>query len=711
MLTKIILLIILFINFSSGGEILKPIPTSVKPIIDGNLDDDVWKNAVMVTGFRTFIPDFGKVMPESTVVLTSYDKENLYFAFKCFDPDPKTIKAEITNRDNLRPHDWVCINLDSFNDKQTIYGFYVNPLGIQADSKFAAQAEDHGVDFVWYSAGKIHNEGYNIEIQIPFKSIRYKDTNPVTMSVVFERRVSRRSEQATYPALDPKKGYQFLIQMLPMEFSDIEHYTLFELIPSTTLNNKSKLVDSKLVNDVSKNEISLTSKYGITSDLILDATYNPDFSQVEADAGQVDLNLRYGLFFPEKRPFFLEGSEIFNLAGTSHDRMAVHTRTIVNPKVGLKLTGKLSDKSTIASVFAVDELLDGNSNTTGSTATFPIIRYKYSLEDDSYLGGIYTGREMDNHYNRVAGVDGMIRVTPSSFATYQTLFSETKLNDSTENTFGDSYLLSYRYTTRDLDYHIAASNVSKNYSAETGYQTRTGIFSISGGYTPKFYTSSALVKRFDLDFYSVQTKDSFSDLWEYYNSINIKLFVLNNLNFSTRFNYSTEIYNSKIFETSGFNVTGGGQFTKQLNVSLNYRISKSINYSESYQGYNSRINTNITFQPWDQLDANLNATHVAFYKTADNSKIYEYPIFRGKLTYQLNQYFFLRGVAEYNDYKRTLLTDFLSSFTYIPFTTLYVGYGSLYQKNVDDVNNNYSSTEFLEMKRGLFIKASYLWRM
>ncbi|HEX9829760.1 MAG TPA: DUF5916 domain-containing protein, partial [Bacteroidota bacterium] len=448
-------------------EPMRPILVDTAPVIDGKLDDAVWSQAPYVTGFRSFIPDFGKMIPESTVVYMAYDRENLYFAFKCLDPTPSLIKAEITNRDNNRSHDFVCINLDSFNDQQSLYAFYVNPLGIQGDSRYAAGNEDFSVDLIWYSAGEITDEGYTVEIQIPVKSIRYSDNNPVEMTLFFERRVSRRSEHVSYPSLDPNKGYQFLTQMQPIIYQGLEPYSLFEVLPAVTYSQKYIAPQGDLVRDEDKGELSLTVKYGITSNLTLDGTYNPDFSQVEADAGQVDVNLRYGLFFPEKRSFFLEGTEIFSLSATGNAQV-VHTRTIVNPLVGIKLSGKIGERSTLASIYAVDELLDPQSRATGEKAVFPIVRYKYALGEDSYVGGIYTGRELSNSSNRVAGTDGFVRLSASGFVEYQALVSRTTDNTADTQVDGYAFTTVYRNETRDLNIQLGASKLSKDFSADAG---------------------------------------------------------------------------------------------------------------------------------------------------------------------------------------------------------------------------------------------------
>ncbi|HEX9614082.1 MAG TPA: DUF5916 domain-containing protein [Bacteroidota bacterium] len=688
---------------------LEPVRTDSPPVIDGRLDDKVWASAPRVSGFKTFIPDFGKDMPESTHVYMAYDRENLYFAYYCYDPDPSSIKAEVTNRDNIRRHDWICINLDSFNDQQALYGFYVNPLGIQEDSRFAAGGEDIGIDFVWYSAGTIVSDGYIIEVQIPLKSLRYADTNPVEMAVVFERRVSRRSEQATFPPLDPKSGFAFLTQMKPIVYRDVEHYTLLEVLPAMTYRQDFRDEQGTLRRYTDKGEASLTAKYGIMSDLILDATYNPDFSQVESDAGQVDVNLRSGIFFAEKRPFFLEGNEIFNIAGAGRfapDPLiaGVHTRTIENPLVGLKLSGKIGPRSTLASIYALDE-------SAGTSRTHvPIIRFKQALTEDSYLGILYTGRETGTTYNRVIGADGSLRTSPASVLDYNVLYSESKDTASPSSPSGHSLALGFNYDTRDLQYGVGLNNVSENFMAQTGFLLRSGILAVTGYVTPKIYPESALIRRIDFTLYSSQIQDEFSSSWETFNFLQAQATLPSGVTVRVRGKYSTEIFQGQKFRTDGFLVSGGGQFTREINLNASYDYSNAIYYPASTQGVQNLLTATLIYQPWNQFEARLSITHVSFRRDPDNLTVYEYPIGRARLTYQLNKYLFFRGIAEYNKLRRTLLTDFLVSFTYIPGTVLHAGYGSLYQRSQWQSTAYADVDQFSEFRRGFFFKMSYLWR-
>ncbi len=218
---------------------LRPYKTENPPVIDGKLDDTVWQKAPQVSGFKTWVPDYGKDMTEKTEVYYAYDQENFYVAFRCYDREPDKIKSSVTSRDNIDPDDWVCVNLDSFNDQQSLYVFYCNPIGAQGDATAEGNQEDFNVDMVWFSEGEINQEGYTVEIRIPFKSIRFSHRDPVEMAVIFERKISRHTELGTYPPLDPSQGPNFFTQTVTLLFEDIKHYTLFEVLPAATYSQRS----------------------------------------------------------------------------------------------------------------------------------------------------------------------------------------------------------------------------------------------------------------------------------------------------------------------------------------------------------------------------------------------------------------------------------------------------------------------------------------
>jgi hypothetical protein len=717
---KTILLVLTVFVFAApvlSASLIQPLRTDTPPKIDGSLDDLIWKSAPSVTGFKTFVPDFGIDMPEQTVVYMAYDRENLYFGFKCFDSQPDKIKASIARRDTIRPDDWVCINLDSFNDQQSLYALYINPLGIQTDSRYAGGREDYSQDFVFYSAGKIDDEGYVIEVQLPFKSIRFANKQTVEMGVIFERRISRISTQGTYPALSPEKGMFFLTQMSPVIMHDIKHYTLFELLPAVTMNQRQYAEEGDLNITDRFSDLSLTGKYGITSKLILDVTYNPDFSQVESDAGQVDVNLRYDLYFPEKRPFFLEGKENFNFGGASpHDPLSeiVYTRNIIDPLAGIKLSGKIGAKNTLASLFSLDESPSylGDVDVAGKYAMFSILRYKRALSEDSHIGGFFTSRDLKNHSNRLVGPDGQIRLTPSSILGFHLFYSQTQDDAESDSFSGHALGLDYLYSTRKLDINLAIKEISKNFNTETGYLTRTGLTMVSGSLQPKFYPNTKALQRIDATIYSSQLKDQFSNIWETYNGLYFTFLFLRNTRLSLSADYATEVFLDEKFNISGWRASCFSQITKQFALSLHYNYGKSIYYSEDpYQGKGTRAGSQLTFQPSEKINLDVSLTYADFFRDSDSLKIYDYTILRTRLSYQMNKYLTFRGVVEYNDYNKTLLTDFLVSFLYIPGTVIHLGYGSLYEKTQWVEGEYRESNRFLEMERGLFFKVSYLWRL
>lgn len=718
------LILISGITTAQTREPLKPILTNNPPVIDGKLEDEVWKNAPSVSNFKTFTPDFGKDLSEKTIVYMAYDEENLYFAYKCFDSEPEKIRATVTSRDNIRSEDWICINLDSFNDQQSLYALYVNPFGIQEDSRFTGNTEDIGIDLIWYSAGKMDSDGYSIEVQLPLKSLRYSNTNPVQMSVFFERKISRRAEQGSFPAMDPSQGNAFLTQMQPMFYYDIEHYSLFELLPAITYGEKFSDKGGELTTEKITRDLSLTLKYGITSDLILDGTYNPDFSQVEADAGQIDINLRYSLFFPEKRPFFLEGRENFGIAATTINevdpiRYIVHTRNILNPIGGIKLAGKIGENNTIAAIYAIDEISDPLPG-MGKNTHFPIIRYKRSLNEDSYIGVIVAAEEQKDNFNRVAGLDGQIRLTKASQLEYNGILSQSQnlltsnenLDQSLNEKFGNTFGVKYSYSARDLDMDYAIKNVSEDFRADMGYITRTGITSVAGYVKPKFYPEVESVQRIDVEIFTAQTKDNIYNKWETNNSLSATMFFLGSLNLRLKYSHSNEIFLNEKFRTGGFIASIGGLVSNILNFSIGYRKLNAIYYSNPpFEGKSNVVQAIAIVQPSDKISARIDFIFSDFTRNSDNALLYEYPITRLRLTYQMNKYLFFRGIAEYNKYKKQLITDLLASFTYIPGTVLHFGYGSLYEKT-EWINNSYQPDDnFKEMRRGFFFKASYLWRL
>ncbi len=691
---------------------LRPYKTENPPVIDGKLDDVVWQNAPYISGFKTWLPDYGTEMTYGTEVYYACDQKNIYVAFRCFDSEPEKIKSSVTSRDNIDPDDWVCVNLDSFNDHQSLYVFYCNPRGVQGDSTAEGNQEDFNVDMVWYSEGEINQEGYTVEIRIPFKSIRFFHKDPVEMGVIFERKINRHTELGTYPPLDPAQGPNFFTQTVTLLFEDIEHYTLFEAIPAATYSRRSEQEKGKLISGKGLGDLSLTAKYGITSRLIFDGTINPDFSQVEADAGQVDFNLRYALFFPEKRPFFLEGLEKFHFGGNYGSdplQAVVHTRTIAEPLLGAKLNGKIGAKNTVAAIYAMDKLPEDEPD---DYAHVGIFRYKRTLADDSFIGGFYTGRDRKNGYNQVFGLDGQMRINKSSIFGYHGFLSASKQDAYSSREEGHALGLHYFYNTRNWIIMLGLQDLAEDFRTETGYITRTGITRFRSGIMRMFYPKSSIIKRIDPLVHSSLIHDKPSGLYETNNSLDLRFILPKSTTILFGYRYSTEVWLNERFSTSRARFVASSQFTKKLYFSLNYNYGEKIRYvANPYQGSGHDIIALVTFLPSQKLHLELRLLYSDFTRQTDSRKEFYYTIVRSMNTFQVNKYLFFRAILEYNSFRKQLMTDFLASFTYIPGTVIHIGYGSLYERIRWEEREYRPSNNFLETRRGFFFKASYLWRL
>lgn len=695
---------------ATGGEVITAQKADNPPVVDGILNDEIWTSMPGITGFKTFMPDYGKDLPFETTVWVAYDEENLYYAFRCDDPEPARIKASVDSRDKIRQDDWVCVNLDSFNDQQALYCIYVNANGIQMDTRFAAGKEDIGMDLVFYSAATVDASGYSVEIKLPLKSIRFSNREPVMMAATFERHISRLSVQGTFPPLDPDQGMAFLTQMQQFSYSGVKHYKLFEILPSLTYTNRSSHSEGELRNVENRPDAGLTLKYGITSQLVLDATINPDFSQVEADAGQADANLRYQLFFPEKRPFFQEGNENFQIGAVASSPLdpivtMVHTRNIANPLAGVKISGKAGAGNTIALMYAADRVPEELRDTNGDYSHYPVLRYKRSLGNDGYLGVIATANENRVGSNFVYGADGNIRVNKS------TLFEFHAMGSETDKITGHALGVNLHSEKRNVDWIVTSKAVSDDFVTRTGFIDRTGVTIFTASVTPKFYPESKLFRRVDLSLFSGQLKDNIYGMWETFNSVTLINLLGGTFRTNIRYNYSTEIYNNLKFNTSGIMFMLTGRVGTKLNGTLACRYREGIYYPTSQQGYGSVVSGELRFLPTEKIHTQISVTYQDLISSADDTPLYDYLLIRGRLTYQINKYLFVRSITEYNDYRQSLTTDFLASFTYIPGTVFHIGYGSRYEHREWDGASYTESDRLTEFSRGFFVKFSYLFRV
>lgn len=718
-----ILLLLLFSGMLQAADAADLTRATVAPKIDGVLDDAVWQAAKPWSDFKTGKPDYGLQPSERTEVFMSYDREYIYFGFHCLDSEPARIKTSMARRDNVDSDDWVAVVLDTFDDQQNAFMFMVNPSGIQMDGMLNQDGNANAdYDMVWSSAAKINGDGYTAEMAVPFKSIRYPFKKVLTMGFMAARVIVRKSEQYFFPEFRPDGG-SMLAQMQKITLSDVKYERNYEILPAVTFSQDNAQREGSWVRDRRKFDFSLTGKLGITSDLTLDATYNPDFSQVETDAGQIDVNLRSSLYYSEKRPFFLEGKENFSMAAPMEQDpllAIVHTRAIVDPLLGFKLTGKIGRRDMISFIFALDEFPgleadnDGDEELAGRNAAFAIFRYKRSLQKDSFLGAFYTGREFAGSFNRVLGSDGRFRLTNASFLEFHAFGSLSRNRDSTDNVGGSAMGLRYNYSTRKWYVELGFNDISKNFRTDIGYLSRAGLTTLPALVIHYIYPKSKFFQKIEPFYWGYLARDRFSGLYETGNVFVLRFSMPRQSQLRFDAILGNEVFAGQRFSINAWRIQGYTQIINQLYLEASIRRGDLIYYDpdDPYQGRGTIASLALVFQPLDKLNNTFSLNFADFSRKTDGDKIYDYTIVRNRLTFQFNKYLFLRGIAEYNSYYKKMNVDLLASFTYIPGTVIYIGYGSIYEKTQwrNEEKDYFPANNLLKTRGSFFFKASYLWR-
>jgi hypothetical protein len=704
---------------SGRTEEVVPVLTKAEkpPVIDGVLDDPAWAAGLKYDGFKTFKPDYGKDASQKTEAYIAYDSENFYFAFRCYDNEPSKVKAAMSKRDSIFQDDVVFIVLDTFNDAQSGYSFILNPLGIQGDGMIDVNGNlETSFDAVWYSKGRIDDRGWTVEARVPLQSIRFPGRDVLTWRIMFVRFFTRTSEQVSFPPLDPNYG-SLMGQAQSFQVSGLRYERVIEFIPAATSRVTYERQEARMVRSERtplKDVPSLTGKLGLTSDLTLDGAFNPDFSQVESDAGQIDFNQRYSLYYEEKRPFFLEGNDMWKFAGNVEEgplQAIVYTRTIVDPAFGFRLTGKVTPRDTVAAIYARDNL---PGDEIDAHPDFTIARYKHSLKDDAYIGAFYTGREAGSSFNRVGGFDGRFRLSQTQTASFH-LFGSLSKTPGAASTDADHALgLNYNFSNRKWVIDLGYQDISQDFRVDSGFVYRTGLRRFSAFSMYSIYPRSKFFQKIEPFYWSYQLYDTIYHMWETVNLFTVRFRLPRNT--MVRFDglLANEVYAGQRYDQSGYGFQMESQLAKSVYVQSRVRRTGSTFYdpADPYQGYGTSVMGGLKYQPAAQLDFTLSLSYVDFFRKLDRSKVYDYLILRSRNTFQLNKYLFVRGIVEYNDFYKRMTLDGLISFTYIPGTVVFVGYGSALEKQEWDASlpGFAPSSRFHEMKRGFFFKVSYLYR-
>ncbi len=414
--------------------------------IDGVLDEPVWAKAARLDGFHQYRPVDGRMAEQETIVLVWYSPTAIHFGIIANDTDPGSIRATFTDRDKIDGEDRVRLYLDTFNDKRRAAFFGVNGLGVQEDglrsetgasagSLFGGQ-DDLNVDYLWDSKGRRTEQGYEVEVRVPFKSLQYAGAGPQSWGFNAVRYVQRTAYQDTWTDVR-RANSSFLAQSGTLTgLEGMQRGLVFEAQPFVTAGwAGNRLDDGSFTRDDPEPSVGINLQLATTT-MAFDGTINPDFSQVESDVGLITVNERFALFVPEKRPFFLKGIDLFSTPGN-----LIYTRRIADPYGGAKVTGKVG-RNSIAYLGAVDDFKDADD------AWFNLVRVRRDLGANSVAGLTYTDRVQGGAYNRLLEGDAHIVFAKLYFVEAQYGQSWTNLDDGAGTATDPIWKLAFDRTGR-----------------------------------------------------------------------------------------------------------------------------------------------------------------------------------------------------------------------------------------------------------------------
>lgn len=753
-----------------ANQLQVPIPrieTSVT--VDGVLDEPVWTRAARLTGFSQFQPVDGRPAEEETEVLVWYGPDAIYFGIRATELHGDVVRATRANRDNIASEDHVQILLDTNNDRRLAYLFGVNPLGVQQDGTrsaafgggaggFSATGGgsrninplegnvDLNPDFVWSSRGRLTERGYEVEIRIPFKSLRYQEAAVQDWGIHILRRSQHSGFQDTWaPAV--RANANFLAQAGTLTgLREMRRGLVLEVTPTVTGRLDGTPATPSGWNYDGAGELGGDVRWGIRQNLTLNATVNPDFSQVEADVGQVTLNERFALFYPEKRPFFLDGIELFDTPN-----QLIYTRRIVSPVAGGKVAGKIGGLN-VAALTAVD---DKDFSATGQdTPVFGAVRLRRDLGPSSTLGAVFTTREEGERFSRLGGADLRIYHSRLYYVEVQAVGSWAETGSAVARR-GTLLQADWDRTGRSWGFHYSAKAISPDFEAATGFVNRTGIVQANAFNRLTWYGAEGAL---------IQTAGSFIGIgrtWDYdapgdgaiegSESLSPSAtlrggWLVNGSLARSFFAFDPADYSGYTVATtagtSPFTVPDPerGLWSGSLRLTTpTFRFvtaTASLGWGsvpifrEASPGRSFRAEAALDLRPTQGLRTAVQVTRLTLDRARDGSRYSAETIPRVKLEYQLTPAIFFRAVGQYAARSRSplqdregrlillggeadqgervneLQMDWLFSYRPTPGTLFYFGYGATLHEPEE-----FRFQELRRTRDGFFAKASYLFRL
>lgn len=742
--------------------------------IDGNLDEPVWKCASRLTDFSQYQPVDGRPSAEPTEVLVWYAPDAIYFGIRAREVHGNVVRATHANRDNIDSEDQIQILLDTDNARQIAFLFGVNPYGVQQDGTRSAQfaggaggpsatgggfrtinplegSVDLNPDYFFESKGRLVEGGYEVEVRIPFKSLRYQDAKVQSWGIHILRRVQHSGFQDTWaPAI--RANANFLAQSGTLDgLHDLKRGLVLEATPTLT----AKADRGVGIGDGSyqrKAELGGDARWGIRQNLTLNGTINPDFSQVEADVGQVLLNERFALFYPEKRPFFLDGLELFD-----SPNQLIYTRQIVAPLGGVKLAGKLGGTNIASMVVADDRAYSWGGN---HSPLFGVSRIRYDFGSSNTLGAVLTAREDGGSYSRVAATDFRFYHSKLYFAQFQVASSWTDSLRNRRN--GSLYQADWDRTGRAWGFHYTLRSLDPGFNAAAGFVNRTGIIEARAFNRLSFYgDQGALVQTYGSFFgldriwnnagaghglaessESIQPTATLRGGWQLSGALTHSYFAFDPSLYAGLMVQRSVGTSIVVIDTAAFTVPPPEK--DELGASFRvttptYRIfsgtagiteSQVPIFREAAPGNSSRIDAAVDLRPTTAVRSSLQLSRLTIARKSDGSRFSSETIPRIKVEYQISPPIFLRLVGQYAARSRSALrdrdgnpilvngvldagettnefsTDWLFSYRPVPGTLVYLGYGSTLEEPLEFRFQNLQRT-----RDGFFGKISYLFRL
>ncbi len=745
-------------GYGAPTFVIPRVETDDRVTVDGRLDESTWSQAARMTGFSQYQPVDGRPAEEQTEVLVWYAPSALYFGIIANDSDPASVRATIADRDNLGNDDTITIFLDTFNDRRRAFFFSVNALGVQEDGvqseggfnagsrrgggNFQGGTLDKNPDYLWDSKGRITDKGYEVEIRIPFKSLRYPGSGPQRWGINVQRKIQRTGYVDTWTDVR-RASNSFLGQSGVMEgLRDLKRGVVTEIQPFITATKTGiRDEDGSYRGEAIKANPGFNVRFGFTN-LSLDATVNPDFSQVESDAGLVTVNERFALFYSEKRPFFLEGIELF-----STPNQLVYTRQIVDPIAGGKVTGKFG-RFGVAYLNAVDDTGDGH-------AMFNIARLRTDIGANSVAGVTYTDRTQADGSNRVLAADA--RLTFRQLYYVQGQLGRSWTDGSGIDTSSPLWSAEFDRTGRAWGFNYKLNGIGNAFEAHSGYVPRSNI--VEG----RAFNRFTLYGERGAALESITATLGAGRLWSYAGFLNDASIEGNeSLNLRTQLRggwsingeverqfvrFDSSMYSGyEVLRTDGstaafsmpeilddaygVSFTVGTPTYRTFNGRIEVNRSKSPIFPEAADGRETAVSLSASLRPTETVRVEANGTVSHLTRARNDSEFARTVIPRLKIEYQPRRSLFFRVVGEYRSQRRAALEeprtgeplvvegvvstakrlnelriDLLFSYEPTPGTVAFFGYGSSLE-----ADRTFGIRDLQRTSDGFFLKLAYQFR-